>query len=304
MPRVKQKTTFLLAAARALRVALSRFVLVFRLSSPTVSRIRMVQYGALDLSARPPPPQEAARFRAQAARAKSLAAQRQLDRIRNEIAQHERIAAMHNLPAPPFNFGSPVGLPGDLDSIRMRRIMRPSASEPVLPPRHQQLPQLPQLPQPPPLPPARHAHFEPPDSPQRRRPPPVLGGGGGGTTLPALEPRAARPGIAHDPERVWSEKRALPGLHRVGSERRMPTREREWRSQMEAADAGLGPDPIQLHLMRKHGRRFKPGALASQNAHLTGKFAPVAVANVRICKVVNGVPLVATRAFANPGDDE
>ena len=31
--------------------------------------------------------------------------------------------------------------------------------------------------------------------------------------------------------------------------------------------------------MRKHGRRFKPGALASQNAHLTGKFAPVAVAS-------------------------
>ena len=75
----------------------------------------------------------------------------------------------------------------------------------------------------------------------------------------------------------------------------MPTRERVWRANLSAYDEGHGPDPLAVHCLTKHGRRFKPGGLASQARGLVDRspgFGTFAIANARLCTVNNGFPNV------------
>ena len=220
----------------------------------------MVQYGALDLSPmkptgrKPPDPR---------------GGHQSLESIRKELAQHERIAWMHNLPAPPFNFGAPLGIPSEIEQIRINALLRPSASLPALP---QRLP---------PIPPSQHE----------------------GAPLQHKQHSHYVPPIVHETQptvKASVGSGAPAAMHRSGSLRRMPAREQTWLQQIADCEAGTGPDPIDLYCMRKHGRRFRPGGLASQTPQLTGNFAPVAVANVRICKVINGYCMVRGH-FTNNG---
>jgi len=73
--------------------------------------------------------------------------------------------------------------------------------------------------------------------------------------------------------------------------RRISTRERTWRENLVAADAGRGPDPVTIHILRKHGGRFAPGGLASRT-RLEGGFSTFAISNARLCTVTNGYCLV------------
>ena len=76
--------------------------------------------------------------------------------------------------------------------------------------------------------------------------------------------------------------------------RRVSTRERGWLDRLAAADEGRGPDPITMHILTKHGKRFKPGGLASrsqilQNAPADGSgFSQMAIARVRMCSMRSG----------------
>ena len=79
--------------------------------------------------------------------------------------------------------------------------------------------------------------------------------------------------------------------------RRTTTRERTWRENIAAAQEGRGPDPLAVHVLRKHGRRFVPGGLASRTyPHLEGvgtlSNSTFAVSNVRLCTVSNGYACV------------
>ena len=73
--------------------------------------------------------------------------------------------------------------------------------------------------------------------------------------------------------------------------RHISTRERTWRENLIAADAGRGPDPLAIHILRKHGQRFAPGGLASRTK-LEGGFSTFAISNARLCTVTNGYCLV------------
>ena len=84
---------------------------------------------------------------------------------------------------------------------------------------------------------------------------------------------------------------ALPLPAPMPEMRRMPTRERVWREQLAAYDERRGPDPLTIHCLRKNGRRFQPGGLASQTG-LSGGNATFAIANARLAYMANGVPSI------------
>jgi hypothetical protein len=91
----------------------------------------------------------------------------------------------------------------------------------------------------------------------------------------------------------WLKEEPIP--QRVP--RRPTTRERTWRENIAAAREGRGPDPLAVHVLRKHGRRFVPGGLASRTyPHLEGvgtlSNSTFAVSNVRLCTVSNGYACV------------
>ena len=217
----------------------------------------MAQYGALDLSPIKPTSMHSPDPRGR---------QQSLESIRKELAQHERIAWMHNLPAPPFNFGAPIGIPSDINQMRINTLLRPSASLPALP---QRLPPMA------PHQPASSKRHEARNQQQLPDHPSVS------DTEPVAKPSVG-----------YGTARAPAAMHKSGSLRRMEEREQAWLQQIADCEAGTGPNPIDLYCMRKHGRRFMPGGLASQTPHLTGNFAPIAVANVRVCKLINGQPFV------------
>lgn len=72
----------------------------------------------------------------------------------------------------------------------------------------------------------------------------------------------------------------------------MPTRERMWRERIRLNEEGRGPDPVAVFCLRKHGRRFLPGGLASQMAGSDGDSSTIMIANARLAQMVNGVPMV------------
>lgn len=120
-------------------------------------------------------------------------------------------------------------------------------------------------------------------------------------SLPALPPQRLRPpwALHDDTEPLEPTKRGRMRPEDVIEapitiERRISTRERTWRDKMSAFDEGRGPDPIAIHCLRKHGRRFKPGGLASQTGmENLGGFSTIAISNVRLCTLNNSkVPLV------------
>ena len=124
-------------------------------------------------------------------------------------------------------------------------------------------------------------------------------------SLPALPDRVLRrarrpPWALHDDQEEAEEFPPKRGRIRRQAEvaddvtstvaaRRISTRERVWRDNMVAAAEGRGPDPIAIHCLRKHGRRFKPGGLASQTRlPADGGNSTFAIANVRLCTINNG----------------
>lgn len=132
-------------------------------------------------------------------------------------------------------------------------------------------------------------------------------------SLPAIPPKPARdlrpPWALHDDsvepnigeEALAKRNRTRVYRHEPVADspplepRRISTRERVWRSNMEAASDGLAPDPLAVHILMKHGKRFKPGGLASQTGlSSTASFQTFAIANARICCMQNGLPFVRT----------
>ena len=86
----------------------------------------------------------------------------------------------------------------------------------------------------------------------------------------------------------WAREEPLPPSP---PPRRISTREKTWRDQLVAADEGRGPDPLAIHVLRKHGHRFRPGGLADQ-INLSGSLSTFAISNARLCSVQNGFPVV------------
>ena len=116
------------------------------------------------------------------------------------------------------------------------------------------------------------------------------------TPLPAdVEPH---PVSAQNPpwERPpWLQEESYP----APAPRRTTTRERTWRENLKAAEDGRGPDPINVYILRKHGRRFVPGGLESRTfPHLspgtTALNSTFAISNARLCTVLNGYPTIRT----------
>lgn len=144
-----------------------------------------------------------------------------------------------------------------------------------------------------------HEAYEPPPPPPAAAPAASLTSS---LSLPALPARRSRPpwalhGDDVEPMNAVPKRRGFPGDAADGAvlptiaARRISTRERSWRESLAAADEGRGPDPLAIHILRKHGRRFKPGGLASQTRMEVGNSA-FAIANVRLCTVNNGYPSV------------
>lgn len=123
---------------------------------------------------------------------------------------------------------------------------------------------------------------------------------------PGQTKRSRPPFALHDDQEANIATRRIQPLHHVPSwvppsisaappvePRRIATREREWIANMDSAANGLGPDPLAVHILRKHGRRFQPGGLASQaGLKSTTSFQTLAIANMRMCIVENGRPKV------------
>ena len=211
--------------------------------------VAFLMYGALDLSAPARPPKS------------HRDVGRHLEPLmRKEVAAQDRWAQSNKaLPLPPYNYGSLIGIPSDIERLSQgRKALRASQS----------LPEIVRDPLP------GRAGEDGSTSTAL----PSLGAINRAVPLPPVPPARGSASAAEGDERV-------------------PTRERNWRSAMAAAEEGRAPDPLKLYCLRKHCRRFQSGGMFEQTGTLDG-FSAIAKSNVRICSVVNGYPVMRQRIGA------